>query len=257
MYHSITFGNMNTWDDWHLVPTSRPKFNTPSLKRKNLDISSRNGLLELSTSLTGYPVYGNREGSFEFMVMNDFKSWEEAYSDICDHLHGQFMRAVLEDDKAYYYEGIFTVNEWRSEKSNSIIVIDYSVAPYKVKSEATVMSDIPVTVINERYTFSRDFYGKAPNCPTLTVETTAKADMTVRFVNSTLRIDETKSLSNGTVQIPEFVFYGPTTYMYFQVPDTSMYLEDSTGSPIYDSSGNTIGTKSSGRVTVSCNQGRL
>lgn len=257
MYHSITFGNMNTWDDWHLVPTSRPKFNTPPLKSKTIDIQGGNGLLDLSESLTGYPVYGNREGSFEFMVMNDYKSWEEAYSDILDYLHGQTMRAFLEDDPKYYYEGRFTVNEWRSEKNNSVIVIDYSVAPYKTKFETTVSEEIPVITINESYTFNKDLYGRAPVCPTFTIETTGKYGMTVRFVNSALGIDKTKQLSDGTVQVPEFICYGSSIRIYFRVADTSMNLEDSNGNLIFDSLGNQIQTKASGRATISLNQGRL
>ena len=30
MYHSITIGDKNTWDDWHLIPATRPLFH-PSL----------------------------------------------------------------------------------------------------------------------------------------------------------------------------------------------------------------------------------
>ena len=131
MYHSISFGDKNTWDDWRLVPSSRPVFNPPAQKVKTLDIPGGDGLIDLSTALTGYPVYQNRTGSFEFIVMNDFKPWQKAYSDIMDYLHGRTMRAILEDDPEYFYEGRFTVNSWKSEKDWSKITIDYSVGPYK------------------------------------------------------------------------------------------------------------------------------
>ena len=73
MYHSINFGNKNTWDDWKIVPASRPVFKSPALKKKTIEIPGADGFIDLSESLTGYPVYSNREGSFEFVVMNDFK----------------------------------------------------------------------------------------------------------------------------------------------------------------------------------------
>lgn len=117
MYHSITFGDKNTWDDWRLVPASRPLFNPPAQKVKTLDIPGGDGVIDLSQALTGYPVYQNRTGSIEFIVMNDFKPWHMAYSDIMDYLHGQTMRAILEDDPEYFYEGRFTVNAWKSEKT--------------------------------------------------------------------------------------------------------------------------------------------
>ena len=86
MYHSITFGDKNTWDDWQIVPSSRPVFNPPSLKRKLLDIPGADGSIDLSESLTGSPVYTNREGSLEFIVMNGYKQWYQAYSDSMDYL---------------------------------------------------------------------------------------------------------------------------------------------------------------------------
>ena len=73
MYHSITIGGKNTWDDWRLVPASRPVFNPPAQKVKTLEIPGGDGVIDLSQSLTGYPVYQNRTGSIEFIVMNDFK----------------------------------------------------------------------------------------------------------------------------------------------------------------------------------------
>lgn len=127
LYHSITFGDKNTWDDWRLVPASRPLFNPPAQKVKTLDIPGGDGVIDLSQALTGYPVYQNRTGSIEFIVMNDFKPWHMAYSDIMDYLHGQTMRAILEDDPEYFYEGRFTVNAWKSEKDWSRLVIDYDV----------------------------------------------------------------------------------------------------------------------------------
>jgi phage-related protein len=132
MYHSITIGNKNTWDDWRLIPSSRPLVAPPSVKENSLDIPGTNGMLD-STGMHGRVFYGNRTGSWQFIVMNDFRSWEEAYSDIMAHLHGQAMIAVLEDDPEYYYTGRFKVNQWASNKDYSGITIDYNVDPYKYK----------------------------------------------------------------------------------------------------------------------------
>ncbi len=71
----------------------------PAQKVKTLDIPGGDGVIDASQALTGYPVYQNRTGSIEFIVMNDFKPWHMAYSDIMDYLHGQTMRAILEDDR--------------------------------------------------------------------------------------------------------------------------------------------------------------
>ena len=133
MYHSITFGNKNTWDDWFLIPTSRPVFNPPKPKTHYVDIPGADWHLDMSESLTGEIAYEAREGSFEFIVDNGHREWYELYSEIMEHLHGKTMIAILEDDPRHYYEGRFTVDSWDSESHNSMITIDYSVKPYKME----------------------------------------------------------------------------------------------------------------------------
>lgn len=130
-YHSIVIGNKNTWDDWHLIPSSRPLFNPPPVKTSYVEIPGGDGILDLTTAMTGKPMYSNRTGSWEFYVENGFKGWSALYSEIMLYLHGKKMTAYLEDDPMYYYEGRFSVNQWRSDPAQSLIVIDYNVAPYK------------------------------------------------------------------------------------------------------------------------------
>lgn len=227
MYHSVTFGEMNTWDDWRLVPSSRPVFNPPEQKVKTLDIPGGDGVIDLSQALTGYPVYQNRKGSMEFVVMNDFKPWHMAYSDINDYLHGQRLRAFLEDDPEYFYEGRFTVNAWKSEKDWSKIVIDYDVGPYKWRQESsiddwlwdpfnfqngiiypTLFKDVAVSETKRTITPRTYVFGRAPVCPVFHVSTSQGWGIHVRFVNQQLNLDMTTVIHDGSEQTPEFVFFG-------------------------------------------------
>jgi hypothetical protein len=140
MYHSIIFGDKNTWADWYLIPSSRPVFNPPTPKTNFVDVPGADWHLDLSTVLTGDIAYNGREGSLEFIVDNgqlsnyDHTRWSELYSEILDYLHGQLRRATLEDDPSFYYEGRFTVNQWKSDPHNSKITIDYNVHPYKLEA---------------------------------------------------------------------------------------------------------------------------
>ncbi len=209
MYHSVTFGTKNTWDDWHLIPTSRPLFNPPSVKTNLIEIPGGDGALDLTTALAGRPLYKNRTGSLEFYVDNNFLDWTVLYSEIMVYLHGQKMRAVLEDDPSYYYEGRFAINAWKSNKERSSLVIDYDVNPYKKDILGTdeewiwdtfnfetgviryykdlpVSGSLSVTVIVDMM----------PVSPTIT---TSAAGMTVSFSG------ETYNLSKGVNHIPEIV----------------------------------------------------
>lgn len=134
MYHSITIGDKNTWTDWHLIPATRPLVNPPPVKTNMIEIPGADGTLDLTETLAGRAVYGDRTGSWTFYVDNGHATWSSIYSTIMAYLHGKQMTCVLEDDPAFYYEGRFSVNQWLSEASNSKIVINYEVGPYKLYS---------------------------------------------------------------------------------------------------------------------------
>ncbi len=153
-YHSITFtyanewdepnkkhGTINTWDDWHLVPSSRPVFNQPKPKYDLIEIPGSDGVLDLSECLANRILYGRREGTIEFIVMNDYrKSWAAGHSQFANWLHGKKLRAVLDDDRGYYYEGRFAIDEWRSNNDGtwSNVVISYNLDPYKYSLNSTM-----------------------------------------------------------------------------------------------------------------------
>lgn len=101
MYHSIIFYpsvgyifsspsySKNTWEDWHLIPSSRPVVNPPTPKTTYIDIPGGDGIIDLSTALTGYPVYNNREGSWNFIVANGYENWCDLYGNILEYLQGK------------------------------------------------------------------------------------------------------------------------------------------------------------------------
>ena len=127
-------GSINTWDDWHLIPTSRPVFQQGSTKTVYIDVPGADGHIDLTESLTGYPLYSNREGSLEFIVANGWRhSWAEGFSRFANWLHGKKLRVILDDDPEYFYEGRFQLNEWNSNNDGtwSNITIDYNLKPYK------------------------------------------------------------------------------------------------------------------------------
>ena len=231
MIQSITFGDKNTWDDWKILPTERPVFAPPKPKTTYIDIPGGNGALDLSESLTGYPIYENRTGSFKFKVMNDYVEWHERYTEIMEHLHGQSMNAILADDPNYFYKGRFTVDSWESGDTWSQITIGYTVDPYKWSVTSSldswvwdsfnfetgymstdVFSNIDINSPTNWIikTYDGSLFGKAPISPIFNV--TNANGLEVAFENSLLGISETKILKNGANSIPEIVFYGQSSY---------------------------------------------
>lgn len=138
--HSITFGpgpfseygklnGKNTWEDWYLIPASRPDVTEPEVYRKLISIPGRSGSIDASEWLTGGPLYLDRSGSWEFIIDNSRPNWQALRDEIVDYLHGKAMKCVLEDDPLYYYEGRFYVH-CQSGESNSAVSIEYVLRPY-------------------------------------------------------------------------------------------------------------------------------
>lgn len=234
MYHSITFGDKNTYEDWHLAPSSRPVFNPPKAKTKYLDIPGASGSIDLTESLTSFPIFEDREGDFEFYVLNGYEDWQVLYSEIMDYLHGRSMIAIPEDDPAYHYVGRFTVDKWKSDPYWSKITIGYRVNPYKWKNEKSTdewiwdtfnfETDYVLTAAFgglkvasaswKSYIFTKPMYGSAPVCPKFIVS--GANSLQLRFVNSTLSLDETVTLKDGENEFLDFLFAGDECTVYFK-----------------------------------------
>lgn len=129
--HSIKFGDKDSWEDWHLIPTSKPVISPPSVKVKQVDIPGTNGVMDLSSVLTGYPTYGNRTGSLEFILAPGFDYWENAKALIMGYLHGKITKVYLKDDPDHYYIGMLSVNGLKSDAKTNGITINYDLQPFR------------------------------------------------------------------------------------------------------------------------------
>ena len=136
MYHSITIGDKNTWDDWKLIPLSRPVVNPPDVYTKYVEIPGYDGSVDLTELLTGRPTYARRTGDWQFIVTHDYDGydWQTVYSSIMNHLHGEEMEVRLEDDPDYFYTGRLSVSDWKSGNSYSTITISYELMPFKLNN---------------------------------------------------------------------------------------------------------------------------
>lgn len=247
MYYSLTFtdGNFNdknTYDDWYLVPIERPSFQPPTFTANNVTIPGRDGLLDVSTALKGYPTYENRTGSIEFLIYESPYTWYETYTMVMNYLHGQKRKVYLEDDPAYIYEGRFSIDSFKSKEHYSTITIKYDLQPYKMSRWSTierwewdpfdfqngvilrdwylnlvVASDesgsSPIdtykrifdsSLIDARY--RQEAIGRLTVCPTFKVNSYDQNGLDILFKNTELGINEEKHLDDGDIKVPDFIF---------------------------------------------------
>ena len=226
MYHSVTFGKRNTFDDWHLVPDGRPSIIMPEPKVVTVDIPGRDGVLDLSEALRRFPVYNNRVGTLKFHVLNDYHDWQTLYSSIANYLHGRTLQVTLEDDPNWYYTGRAWVQNWTSNNNGtwSDIEIKYDLEPYK-KYVRNSLSDNWIwdtfSFVNGRIAITRlknisinstsytkvdllGSIGTMPLCPKFIVNSSRGIDL--HIYNEELGINVTKTgVTTGTHSWPEII----------------------------------------------------
>ena len=225
--HGITLGDCHTYNDFLLVPTSRPVINPPETKTRYVDVPGADGSVDLTEAL-GRIVYEDRSGDWEFMVL-DKTSWAYVYSKISGKIHGQKMKVSLDDDSGYYYIGRVFVDKWKSSQTYSTITISYILEPYKYAADTSgddwlwdpfsfldgVIQHSSVTVTD---TETVNFVcGRMVTSPTIkwTPKTSGKTvDVTYG--------DTTVTLSPGTTTVYDFVFTEGDNLLTFEGAGTAV-----------------------------------
>ena len=135
-YHSVNFGEKNTWDDWGLIPTSRPSVAPLAVLENDNDADSTDGAID-TTEVFGQVCYTPAKGTMEFLVTNpgtseySYTGWVQIRNDVLNYLHNRRRRMVLDDDPDHYYEGRFQVS-FSGGKNWSKVTIEYMIDTYHV-----------------------------------------------------------------------------------------------------------------------------
>ena len=208
----------NTLKDWFLVPIGRPVINPPMQKRSTIDIPGANGILDLSNSLTHYPVFENRTGQIQFAVLNEKPGydWLTVYTKIMKFLQGNEVKMFLEDDQKFFYEGQVWVDNWdsRNDGTWSEVTLAYDFQPYR-KSIYSSISDwlwdpfnfeldviqdtlFDNIVIDSDDWAEYDFTGMIDMMPVMPKFTTTGADIYAQVWNTDLHGENWTNVNNGS-----------------------------------------------------------
>lgn len=133
----LQIGNFHTYDDFKLKMLSF-EVSDPEVQEQLQEVPGRNGVLDLSESLNGEPVYNNRKIVAEFdMEEADPEEANVRMTDIRNKIHGRYLKIIHDTNSEYYYEGRVKVSCKRKNYLFYIITITADVQPYKLKHEET------------------------------------------------------------------------------------------------------------------------
>ena len=200
----VVHDNRHTWDDWHLIPRTRPRFEPPQLKQSTLEIPGGNGAIDLSPILSYFPLFENRTGSFEFIVpefrhvrypgsntrrvVEDSK-WQYEYWDMLNFFQGRVRGCILDEDPSYAYVGKFSVNSFKAEEHWTSFSLEYDVYPYRVYKPTVKTYDFYAAPNTPRQGYTITNLGDGP---VLTFEMKANENSsgTVQIANTTIELTD-------------------------------------------------------------------
>lgn len=232
MYHSVSFDGANTYTRWHLVPQGIPIIALPEQKKQTVEVPGGNGVLDLSLSLTKYPVFNRRTGEINFTVLDGYDT-QTIRTNLVSYLHGQRRKMILEDDPDYYYYGYYAVI-WTHNNDGTMptVTIAYDLEPYKYANDITYSDGATgaYTTITQNSTILDMAFNESSSSITLptpfiiqtsTVSGNAKVD--VGYSNTYLGITTTmhQTDSSGAGIVHYGISKANTTYVINQYQMTS------------------------------------
>lgn len=142
---------VHTGNDLGLVQEKK-EIGKPEIQSHTVEVPGRNGLLNLTKSLTGKVAYTNRK--LEFQYFGDGSRAELLrLDDVFSQYHGETVRIIDDDRPSYYYEGEMSVS---TEIHGNYITIELEVdaQPFRYKRNRTVVhraisGDAEIVVPNE------------------------------------------------------------------------------------------------------------
>ena len=129
----VLFGEKHSYFDYGLFFCSK-QITPPEPQTSLISVPGRNGVIDMSTSLTGSVKYKTRQITMLFRCFDlDYDDYPAKRSELLQDLQGQRLQIVFDDDMLYYYSGILNVSELKQvgHRVAELTITATAVQPYK------------------------------------------------------------------------------------------------------------------------------
>ncbi|WP_286154660.1 distal tail protein Dit [Thomasclavelia cocleata] len=188
MNRSVIIDNCNLRDSFDLTMTSK-SISSAEVKKETVDVPSANGVIDLSTALTGDAVYKNRVIKITLIKDDPEGKLLKFQSEFDSCFHGRMVELIFEEDPEYYWKGRVSI-EHKIDRVIDQITLTLDALPYKYK--------LKETVIQERISASKKI-----SCVNtrkwVTPAFETDSSMNIKFENKSYSIDSGKFILAGLV----------------------------------------------------------
>lgn len=188
MNRSVIIDNCNLRDSFDLTMISK-SIASAEVKKEIIDIPNADGVIDLSTALTGDVVYKNR--AVKIMLIKDDSEGKllKFQSEFDNCFHGRMVKLVFEEDPEYYWQGRISVDH-KIDKVIDQVTLTLDASPYKYKLKETVIHEKIDASKKIRCTNIRKWV--TPNFE-------ATSSMNIKFENKTYSVNSGKFILAGLV----------------------------------------------------------
>ena len=205
----------HSYDDWGLYITNTNCIGAPEQQTRYIEIPGRNGLLDLSETISGRQIYKSRPIKINLAGRRSKVNWDSVISTFRNEINGKICRITFDNDESYYWRGRVDIKDFDSVLNLGKFVVDIPNAePYKYSLitsaepwlwdpfnfETGIITYIGAVTISGTRTITIPA-GYMPTSP----------EIVVSDLSGTLRLDyggQTYTLTTGTNKIPSILVGG-------------------------------------------------
>ena len=163
MIYGVWLGDKHCYDDYGML-LAQKNIGFPDVQTNMIEVLGRNGLLDLTESMSGGPKYYNREIGLTFITSDKLSgmAWSELISAVACGIHGQQIKIVFDEDEDYYYLGRCRINQFTTSRAKRTIEIICDCDPFKYKTEETTTTVSLTANVEQTITLTNEYMTATP-----------------------------------------------------------------------------------------------
>lgn len=106
----------------------------PEVKQNFVSVPGRNGDLDFSEALTGYPLYGNRLITLTLGGKMSRKMWFQTRTNVLNSVHNKQVQLIFDEDDQFFWQGRATVqDDFSIGQQVATFSVQINAQPYKLE----------------------------------------------------------------------------------------------------------------------------
>lgn len=135
----VSLNGKHTNYDYGLYVTNTNPVAPPEAKTQHIEVPGRNGNIDITETLTGYTIYGNREITLQLGGKKLENAWPSFMSNFINEIHGKQVKVIFDDNPDYYYIGRAVVeSDYTRGNRIATFTVTIDAEPYKYEILSTI-----------------------------------------------------------------------------------------------------------------------